>query len=94
MRIEPVADLGTFPSVAQPVRQGSCGIVVLPDAFTLPDPCTLVVRVQPRLLDGSPQGVADLDGLHLVVGPDGAGLVAGDLVAHLGPALKQLESMG
>ena len=80
MRIQPVTGLGTHPSVFQPIQLGSCGIVVLPHPAALPDPCTLVVRVQPRMLDGRPQTVLDIDGLRLLVGPGGAELVAADEV--------------
>ena len=80
MRITPVHPLGTHPSLFQPIQLGSCGIVTLPEPFSLPDPCTLAIRVQPRLLDGRPQTVLDLDGLRLLVGPGGAELITGDEV--------------
>ncbi len=89
LRIEPVAALATFPAVPQPVARGSCGIVELPDTVTLPDPCTLVVRVQPRLLDGRPQTVLDLDGLRLMATPGGAELVAGDEVCVSGAPMLE-----
>ena len=98
MKIEAVEGgfLGKYPSMPQRVQLGSCGIVELPEAVTLPDPCTLVVRVQPRAMDperpdsrwqraGSlRQTVIDLDGLVLLVSPDGAELVAGDEVCVSG----------
>ncbi len=80
MRIEPMMDLGRHRSVFQAVQLGSCGIVMLPVDVTLPDPCTVVVRVQPRVLDGRPQTVWDLDGVRLLAGPGGAELVAADEV--------------
>ena len=76
--------LGKYPGASHPVQLGSCGTVLLPAPFTLPDPCTLVVRVQPRLLDGRPQTVLDLDGLRLLATPGGAELVAGDEVCVSG----------
>ncbi|MGI4950818.1 MAG: N,N-dimethylformamidase beta subunit family domain-containing protein [Janthinobacterium lividum] len=89
MWIERVEPLGAYPSVAQPVRRGSCGIVDLPGAVELPDPCTLAVRVQPRLLDGRPQTVLDLDGLRLMVTAGGAELVAGDEVCVSGAPMLE-----
>lgn len=80
LRIEDTAPLGTFEAVFQPIRIGSCGIVTLNEPVALPDPCTLVVRVQPRLLDGSAQTVLDLNGLRLLAGPAGAALLPGDEV--------------
>ena len=48
-----VADFaGTYVSRFQPVHRGSCGVVTPAKPVTLPDPCTIVVRVQPWLLDG------------------------------------------
>ena len=64
----PAAFAGEYPSQFQPIQLGSCGIVQLPQKLTLPDPCTIVVRVQPRLLDGRPQTVLDLGGVALTVG--------------------------
>lgn len=98
MKIEAVEGgfLGKYPSVRQKVQLGSCGIVELPEPVTLPDPCTLVVRVQPRAMDpahpdnrwqrpgGARQTVVDLDGLVLLATPDGAELVAGDEVCVSG----------
>ena len=89
MRMEDVGVIGTFPSVTQAVRLGSCGIVELPDTVVLPDPCTLVVRVQPRVLDGRAQCVLDLDGLRLMATPGGAELVAGDEVCVTGAPMVE-----
>ena len=82
MKLEDVACpfAGEYPSVAQRVQLGSCGIVDLPAPFTLPEDCTIVVRVQPRLLDGRAQTVLDLGGLALLAAPGGAELVAADEV--------------
>ena len=46
---------GAYPSRFQPVHLGSCGVVVPAEPLALPDPCTIVVRVQPSLLDGRPR---------------------------------------
>lgn len=89
MRLYPVMLLGRFPPVAQPVQAGSCGVVEFDTPFVLPDPCTLSVRVQPRLLDGRAQTVLDLDGLCLMVAPGGAGLVAGDEVCVSGAPMME-----
>jgi N,N-dimethylformamidase len=51
----PTAFAGASPSRFQPVRLGSCGVVILAEPLALPDPCTIVVRVQPSLLDGRPR---------------------------------------
>ena len=48
----PAAFAGTYPSRFQPVHLGSCGVIVPAEPLALPDPCTIVVRVQPWLLDG------------------------------------------
>ena len=40
---------GTYPSRFQPVHSGSYGIVSPDKTFALPDPCTIVMRVQPWL---------------------------------------------
>ena len=89
LRIKAVAGLGRFPPVSQPVQAGSCGLVELDAPFVLPDPCTLVVRVQPRLLDGRAQTVLDLDGLRLLVTAGGAELVAGDEVCVSGAPMVE-----
>jgi N,N-dimethylformamidase len=53
---------GTYPSRFQDVHSGSCGIVVPGKPLALPDPCTIVVRVQPWLPDGREQTVLAIDG--------------------------------
>ena len=58
----PAAFAGTYPSRFQPVHLGSCGVVMLTRPITLPDPCTIVVRVQPWLLDGRLQTVLAIEG--------------------------------
>jgi N,N-dimethylformamidase len=69
----PSAFAGRYPSRFQPIHQGSCGVVVPAAPLPLPDPCTIVVRVQPWLLDGRPQTVLALDGgIALSVAADGA----------------------
>ena len=42
----PAAFAGTYPSRFQPVHLGSCGVVALINPVALPDPRTIVVRVQ------------------------------------------------
>lgn len=66
---------GEYPSRLQPVQLGSCGVIDLAAPANLPDPCTIVVRVQPRVLDGRPQTVLDLGGMRVLVGPAGASLL-------------------
>ena len=69
---------GEYPSRVQPVHSGSCGVVMAAAPIILPDPCTIVVRVQPWLLDGRPQTVLAIDGgLSLWVAGDGATLEVG-----------------
>jgi N,N-dimethylformamidase len=69
----PASFAGTYPSRFQPVHLGSCGVVEAVTPLTPPDACTIVVRVQPWLLDGRPQAVLALgDGLALSVAADGA----------------------
>ena len=58
----PTAFAGAYPSRFQPVHLGSCGVVVAAERLALPDPCTIVVRVQPSLLDGRPQTVLAIEG--------------------------------
>ncbi|HEY4470399.1 MAG TPA: N,N-dimethylformamidase beta subunit family domain-containing protein, partial [Stellaceae bacterium] len=68
---------GRYPSRFQPVHSGSCGVVKIPAPIRLPDPCTIVVRVQPWLLDGRPQTVLSIEpGLALSVAAEGAILEA------------------
>src|SRR5205814_1513176 len=64
---------GRYPSRFQSVHAGSCGVVTMPAPIGLPDPCTIVVRVQPWLLDGRPQTVLSIEpGLTLAVAAEGA----------------------
>ena len=51
---------GAYVSRFQPVHLGSCGVVTPAEPITFPNPCTIVVRVQPWLLDGRPQTVMAL----------------------------------
>jgi N,N-dimethylformamidase len=75
----PAAFTGTYPSRFQPVHLGSCGVVTPANPLALPDPCTIVVRVQPWLLDGRPQTVLAIEsGPALSVGAEGARLEMGD----------------
>jgi N,N-dimethylformamidase len=69
----PAAFAGQYPSRFQPVHSGSCGIVTAAAPVALSDPCTIVVRVQPWLLDGLKQTVLAIDGgLTLSVAAEGA----------------------
>ena len=69
----PAAFAGTYRSRFQPVHSGSCGVVAPAPPLTLPGPCTIVVRVQPWLLDGRRQTVLAVEGgLSLSVAADGA----------------------
>jgi N,N-dimethylformamidase len=68
---------GEYPSRSQPIQSGSLGIVTAGAPIALPDPCTIVVRVQPWLLDGRQAVLAIEDGLTLLVAADGAVLEAG-----------------
>jgi len=86
-----VADFaGTCVSRFQPVHRGSCGVVTPAKPVTLPDPCTIVVRVQPWLLDGRPQTVLAMEhGLALSVAREGARLGLGSRWAQVeAPMLK------
>jgi N,N-dimethylformamidase len=75
----PSAFSGSYPSRFQPIHQGSCGVIVPPAPLALPDPCTIVVRVQPWLLGERPQTVLAIDGgIALSVTAEGAILDAGD----------------
>ena len=53
---------GTYPSRFQPVHAGSCGIVTPDKPLTLPDTCTIVVRIQPWLLEDRRQTVLAIGG--------------------------------
>jgi N,N-dimethylformamidase len=60
---EIVADFaGTHVSRFQPIHLGSFGLVMPAGPVTLPDRCTIVVRVQSWLLDGRPQIVLAIEG--------------------------------
>src|SRR5437764_9051697 len=82
---------GRYPSRFQPVHSGSCGVVPIPTPLHLPDPCTIVVRVQPWLRDGPPQTVLSIEpGLTLSVAAEGAILEAqGARVQVSAPMLKR-----
>src|SRR2546421_6237011 len=82
---------GQYPSRFQPVHSGSCGVVTMPAPIGLPDPCTIVVRVQPWLLDGRPQTVLSIEsGLTLSVAAEGAVLEAqGGRAQVAAPMLKR-----
>jgi len=74
IKIEQVAAAfaGEYPSRSQPVHSGSCGVVTAVAPVALPDPCTIVVRVQPWLLDGRSQAVLSVeDGLTLLLAAEG-----------------------
>ncbi|HTZ36173.1 MAG TPA: N,N-dimethylformamidase beta subunit family domain-containing protein, partial [Stellaceae bacterium] len=75
---------GDYPSRFQPVHLGSCATVAVAHPIALPDPCTLVVRVQPWLLDGRrPVVLALAGGLLLRVAADGASLELGSQRAQV-----------
>jgi N,N-dimethylformamidase len=81
---------GTYVSRLQPVHLGSCGVVMPARPVTLPDPCTIVVRVQPWLLDGRPQTVLAMEGGPVLsVAGEGARLELADRrVQVAAPMLK------
>jgi hypothetical protein len=81
---------GAYVSRFQPVHLGSCGVVTPAEPITLPNPCTIVVRVQPWLLDGRPQTVMAIEGGPVLsVAPEGARLGLGGLWAQIdAPMLK------
>jgi N,N-dimethylformamidase len=69
---------GTYPSRFQPAHSGSYGLVTASVPVALPGAFTIVVRVQPWLLDGRPQIVLAIEGgLTLSVAAEGARLDAG-----------------
>jgi N,N-dimethylformamidase len=86
----PVAFAGTYPSRFQPVYLGSCGVVTPVKPLALPDPYTIVVRVQPWLLDGRPQTVLAIEGgPMLFVAAEGTCLALGGSRIQLAvPMLK------
>ncbi len=66
---------GSYRSRFQPVHSGSCGVVAPAQPVALPDPCAIVIRVQPWLLDGRPQTVLAIEnGLALSVDAAGAAI--------------------
>ena len=58
----PAGFAGTYASRFQSIHSGSCGVVTPANLVAFPDPCTIVLRVQPWLLDGRPQTVLAFDG--------------------------------
>jgi N,N-dimethylformamidase len=93
IKVEEVAAgfAGQYPSRFQPVHSGSCGVVTVAAPIGLPDPCTIVVRVQPWLVDGRPQTVLAIGSdLRLSVAAEGAILEAqGRRVQISAPMLKR-----
>ena len=87
----PAPFAGTYKSRFQPVHSGSCGIVVAAAPLAMPDPCTIVVRVQPWLPDERRQTVLAIDdGPILWITAGGAGLTLGDREIRLAaPMLKR-----
>jgi N,N-dimethylformamidase len=81
---------GAYASRVQPVHLGSCAVVTPAEPITLPNPCTIVVRVQPWLLDGRPQTVMAIEGGPVLsVAPEGARLGLGGRWAQVeAPMLK------
>jgi N,N-dimethylformamidase len=82
---------GSYASRFQPVHQGSCGVVVPGAPLAFPDPCTIIVRVQPWLLDGRPQTVLAIKhGIALSVAAEGAILdIAGGRLQVAAPMLER-----
>jgi N,N-dimethylformamidase len=82
---------GRYASRFQPVHLGSCSVVAPAEPVTLPDPCTIVVRVQPWLVDGRPQAVLAMEGGPVLsVAGDGARLELADRrVQVAAPMLKK-----
>jgi len=82
---------GTYPSRFQPVHSGSYAIVAPDKALALPDPCTIVVRVQPWLPDARRETVfAIAGGPTLWVTGEGAGLTLGEREVRVpAPMLKR-----
>ena len=87
----PAPFAGTYKSRFQPVHSGSCGIVVAAAPLAMPDPCTIVVRVQPWLPDERRQTVLAIDdGPILWITAEGVGLTLGDREIRLAaPMLKR-----
>jgi hypothetical protein len=86
----PAAFAGTYPSRFQPVHLGPCGVVTPAKPLAFPDPCTIIIRVQPGLLDGRPQTVLAIEGgPALSIAGEGARLELGDRrVQVAAPMLK------
>jgi len=87
----PAGFAGTYGSRFQPIHSGSCGVVTPANLLALPDPCTIVLRMQPWLLDGRPQTVLAINGGPILsVAPEGASLeLGGNRVLVAAPMLKR-----
>lgn len=87
----PAGFAGSYASRFQPVHLGSCAVVALAPPLALPDLCTIVVRVQPWLLDGRPQTVLATDrGFALSVAAEGTCLnIAGSRAQIAAPMLER-----
>ena len=71
----PASFAGTYRSRSQPLHLGSCGLVLPNKPVAFPDPCTVVVRIQPWLLDHRRQTVLAVEhGPTLWVIAGGVGL--------------------
>src|SRR5215831_11203211 len=71
----PASFAGTYRSRSQPLYFGSCGLVLPNKPVAFPDPCTVVVRIQPWLLDHRRQTVLAVEhGPTLWVIAGGVGL--------------------
>jgi N,N-dimethylformamidase len=71
----PASFAGTYRSRSQPLYLGSCGLVLPNKPVAFPDPCTVVVRIQPWLLDHRRQTVLAVEhGPTLWVIAGGVGL--------------------
>ena len=71
----PASFAGIYRSRFQPLHSGSCGLVLPEKPVAYPDPCTVVVRLQPWLLDHRRQTVLAVEhGPTLWVIADGVGL--------------------
>src|SRR5215471_18503542 len=87
----PAGFAGTYASRFQPIHSGSCGVATPANLLPFPDPCTIVLRVQPSLLDGRPQTVLAIDGgPALSVAAEGASVELGsDRIQVAAPMLKR-----
>ena len=71
----PASFAGTYRSRSQPLHLGSCGLVLPNKPVAFPDPCTVVVRIQPWLHDHRRQTVLAVEhGPTLWVIAGGVGL--------------------